>query len=160
MWLYYLLKAISTFVSWLPYKLVVIIGKGLGRIYHKVAKKQRVRAEITIKERLGYDDKQAYDTIRQVFIKLAITFMEMLYMPALNKKNIHKVKKFLFPFFPIKTFRSTRLLLVLAILIALRVVLGFINIKIAPFALTISIAWIPVMLIGWYFGPVIGLTMG
>lgn len=94
MWLYYLLKAISTFVSWLPYKLVVIIGKGLGRIYHKVAKKQRIRAEKTIKERLGYDDQQAYETIRQVFIKLAITFMEMLYMPALNKKNIKKYVTF------------------------------------------------------------------
>ena len=90
MWLYYLLKAISTLVSWMPYKLVVIIGKGLGRIYHKVAKKQRLRAEATIKERLGYSDEQAYSTIRQVFIKLAITFMEMLYMPALNKDNIKK----------------------------------------------------------------------
>ena len=90
MWLYYLLKAISTFVSWLPYKLVVIIGKGLGRIYHKAAKKQRIRAEKTIKERLGYSDQQAYETIRRVFIQLAITFMEMLYMPALNKDNIKK----------------------------------------------------------------------
>lgn len=94
MWLYYLLKAISTFVSWLPYKLVVIIGKGLGRIYHKVAKKQRIRAEKTIKERLGYSDQQAYETIRRVFIQLAITFMEMLYMPALNKDNIKKYVEF------------------------------------------------------------------
>lgn len=94
MWLYYLLKAISTFVSWLPYKLVVIIGKGLGRIYHKVAKKQRLRAEATIKECLGYNDEQAYETIRRVFIQLAITFMEMLYMPALNKDNIKKYVEF------------------------------------------------------------------
>ena len=94
MWLYYLLKAISTFVSWLPYKLVVIIGKGLGRIYHKVAKKQRLRAEKTIKECLGYSDQQAYETIRRVFIQLAITFMEMLYMPALNKDNIKKYVEF------------------------------------------------------------------
>ena len=88
MWLYYLLKTISTIVSWLPYSVVVIIGKGLGRIYHKVAKKQRIRAEQTIKERLGYNEQQAYETIRRVFIQLAITFMEMLYMPALNKNNI------------------------------------------------------------------------
>lgn len=94
MWLYYLLKTISTLVSWLPYSVVVIIGKGLGRIYHKVAKKQRLRAERTIKERLGYDDQKAYETIRRVFIQLAITFMEMLYMPALNKKNIHKYVTF------------------------------------------------------------------
>lgn len=94
MWLYYLLKAISTLVSWLPYKLVVIIGKGLGRIYHKVAKKQRLRAEKTIKERLGYSEQEAYETIRRVFIQLAITFMEMLYMPALNKDNIKKYVEF------------------------------------------------------------------
>ena len=94
MWLYYLLKTISTIVSWLPYSLVVIIGKGLGRIYHRVAKKQRLRAEKTIKERLGYSDEQAYATIRKLFIQLGITFLEMLYMPALNKDNIPKYVSF------------------------------------------------------------------
>lgn len=88
MWLYYLLRAISTTVSLLPYKLVVQIGKGLGHIYYRVAAKQRIRAEETIKERLGYDDVRAQQTIKNVFVKLAITFMEMLYMPALNKDNI------------------------------------------------------------------------
>lgn len=39
MWLYYLLKTISTLVSWLPYKLVVNIGIGIGHLYHKIAKK-------------------------------------------------------------------------------------------------------------------------
>ena len=56
MWLYYLLKTISTLVSWLPYKLVVNIGIGIGHLYHTIAKKQRIRAEETIKERLGYSD--------------------------------------------------------------------------------------------------------
>ena len=51
MWLYYLLKTISTLVSWLPYKLVVNIGIGIGQLYHTIAKKQRIRAEETIKER-------------------------------------------------------------------------------------------------------------
>ena len=32
MWLYYLLKTISTLVSWLPYKLVVNIGIGIGPV--------------------------------------------------------------------------------------------------------------------------------
>ena len=41
MWLYYLLKTISTLVSWLPYKLVVNIGIGIGHLYHTIAKKQR-----------------------------------------------------------------------------------------------------------------------
>ena len=51
MWLYYLLKTISTLVSWLPYKLVVNIGIGIGHLYHTIAKKQRIRAEETIRER-------------------------------------------------------------------------------------------------------------
>ena len=38
MWLYYLLKTISTLVSWLPYKLVVNIGIGIGHLYHTIAK--------------------------------------------------------------------------------------------------------------------------
>ena len=39
MWLYYLLKTISTLVSWLPYKLVVNIGIGIGHLYHTIARK-------------------------------------------------------------------------------------------------------------------------
>ena len=50
MWLYYLLKSMSWIISHLPYKLVVKIGLGLGRLYYIIAKKQRIRAEETIKE--------------------------------------------------------------------------------------------------------------
>ena len=94
MWLYYLLKTISTIVSWLPYKLIVKIGKGMGHLYYRIAKKQRIRAEETIKERLGYSDKQAHDVIKSLFIKLGITFMEIMYMPALNKDNIRGLVTF------------------------------------------------------------------
>ena len=94
MWLYYLLHTISKVVSWLPYKLVVIIGKGVGHLYRKIAKKQRIRAEETIKERLGYDDEKARATIKRLFINLGITFMEIMYMPALNKDNIRGLVTF------------------------------------------------------------------
>ena len=94
MWLYYLLKTISAFFSALPYSLVVKIGKGLGHLYHKIAKKQRIRAEETIKERLGYSDAEAEATIKRLFINLGITFVEILYMPALNKNNIKKLVEF------------------------------------------------------------------
>lgn len=77
-----------------------------------------------------------------------------------TKNSKYSVKKFFFPFSPIKSFRSVRLLFLMAILIALRLVLGLLTIRIAPFALSISLAWIPVMVIGWYFGPVVGLIMG
>ncbi len=76
-------------------------------------------------------------------------------------KNLRfSVKKFFFPFSPIKSFRSVRLLFLLAILLALRIVFGLLTIRIAPFALSISIAWVPLMVIGWYFGPVVGLAFG
>ena len=94
MWLYYLLKTISTLVSWLPYKLVVNIGIGIGHLYHTIAKKQRIRAEETIKERLGYSDEEAKCTIKSLFVKLGITFMEIMYMPALNKDNIRGLVTF------------------------------------------------------------------
>ena len=94
MWLYYLLKSMSWIISHLPYKLVVKIGLGLGRLYYIIAKKQRIRAEETIKERLGYSDEQAKATIRSLFIKLGATFMEIMYMPALNKNNIRGLVTF------------------------------------------------------------------
>ena len=94
MWLYYLLKTMSTVISWLPYKAVVVIGKGMGHLYHKIAKKQRVRAEETIRERLGYSQEQAEATIKSLFVKLGITFMEIMYMPALNKDNIRGLVTF------------------------------------------------------------------
>ncbi len=77
-----------------------------------------------------------------------------------KKDSTYSVKKFFFPFSPIKSFRSVRLLFLMAILIALRLVLGLVTIRIAPFALSISLAWVPVMVIGWYFGPIVGLLMG
>ena len=94
MWLYYLLKSMSWIISHLPYKLVVKIGLGLGRLYYIIAKKQRIRAEETIKERLGYSDEEAKATIRSLFIKLGATFMEIMYMPALNKNNIRGLVTF------------------------------------------------------------------
>ena len=59
-----------------------------------IAKKQRIRAEETIKERLGYSDEEAKCTIKSLFVKLGITFMEIMYMPALNKDNIRGLVTF------------------------------------------------------------------
>ena len=76
------------------------------------------------------------------------------------KNTKFTAKMFFFPFSPIKSFRSIRLLFLMAILIALRIVLGLLTIRIAPFNLSISIAWVPLMVLGWYFGPVAGLFLG
>ena len=88
MWLYYFLEAFSKLTTCLPYKLIVNIGVGLGHLYYYIAKKQRLRAEATIREALGYNERQAQQTIRSLFVKIGITVMEIAYMPALNKDNI------------------------------------------------------------------------
>lgn len=82
-------------------------------------------------------------------------------MVAINKDERRvNVKKFFFPFTPIKTFKSLRLLFLMALLIALRVVLSFVSINIVPFNLSLSLGWVATMVLGWYFGPVVGLFCG
>ncbi len=92
--LYAVLKTLSWLASHTPYKVLVKIGKGLGHLYWHIAKKQRIRAEETIRERLGYSRLQAKETIRRLFVNLGISVMEMLYMPALNKDNIRGLVTF------------------------------------------------------------------
>lgn len=94
MWLYYLLKTMSAIISHLPYKLVVRIGYVLGHIYWLVAKKQRIRAEETMQERLEVSEAEAKKNIKSLFVKTGITFLEILYMPALNKDNIRGLVSF------------------------------------------------------------------
>ena len=94
MLLYYLLKTMSALISHLPYKLVVRIGYVLGHIYWLVAKKQRIRAEETMQERLGVSEAEAKKHIKSLFVKTGITFLEILYMPALNKNNIRGLVTF------------------------------------------------------------------
>ncbi|MDD4321441.1 MAG: lysophospholipid acyltransferase family protein [Acidaminococcaceae bacterium] len=94
MWLYYVLKTISNIISALPYKFVVRLGKGCGRIYWHIAKKQRIRAEKTMQEHLGVSSAQAKKHIHKLFLNLGMTFSEIMYMPALNKDNIRGLVTF------------------------------------------------------------------
>lgn len=76
---------------------------------------------------------------------------------------IHKNNNFLiflFPFKPIKIFRSVTILCILAFLIALSIALNVFSIKIPGIGMTISFSWIPTIIIGWFFGPLIGLFLG
>ena len=94
MWLYYLVKAICFLVCLLPYKLVVVIGRNCGKLYWYIAKKQRIRAEKTMVERMGVSEEEASGHIHKLFLNLGMTFMEMLYLPALNKDNIRGLVSF------------------------------------------------------------------
>lgn len=68
--------------------------------------------------------------------------------------------KFWFPLHPFRVFKSTKFLITIAVLLALRILLGFISIPIPGVNLTISFSWIPIMVMGWIFGPVHGLVFG
>lgn len=75
-------------------------------------------------------------------------------------KKTHLFIKFLFPFYPTKAYRSTKLLTILAILIALRIVFNLIAVPIPGITETISFSWVPLMIMGWFFGPIYGFFLG
>lgn len=76
-----------------------------------------------------------------------------------NKKKI-SLKSFLFFGVNKNFFSSTQIITLLALLIALRLILQFFSIYIPQFSMSISVAWIPVIIIGWIFGPIIGFVVG
>lgn len=88
MWQYYLIKLISRIVCWLPYSAILCIGRGLGRLYYKLFKKQVNRAIAQIKEHLNYTQTQAEELVYRMCNNLGMTLMEILYIPNLNKNNI------------------------------------------------------------------------
>ena len=92
--LYFTLKTLSKIISCLPYSFVIALGKGAGVLYYFIAKKQRVRAELTIRERMWYTEEEAKKTIHELCRNLGMTFLEILYMPALNKENIRRYVHF------------------------------------------------------------------
>ena len=50
----------SRFLSLAAYKFVVRLGRNCGKLYWYIAKKQRLRAEATIQERMGVTAKYAH----------------------------------------------------------------------------------------------------
>ncbi len=77
-----------------------------------------------------------------------------------QKKHSYKLKKFLFPLYPVNVLRSTKTLTTLAILISLRIIFNLFSIPIPGITQTISFSWVPLMVIGWYFGPVLSFFIG
>jgi len=89
-WQYYLIKAFSRMICWLPYSWLLSIGKFFGLVFHCVAPKQRKRAIAQISERLNLPEKEARAVIRRLFIHLGQTFLEIMYTPVLNRRNIDR----------------------------------------------------------------------
>ena len=85
---------ILMFMSWVacrtPYSLLMKFGAVLGRLYFRFIKKQRNLAIKQMRESLKIDQAEAEQLVRESFINMGKNFMEVLYMPALNKENFDK----------------------------------------------------------------------
>lgn len=81
-----------------------------------------------------------------------------------NNKLSKKEKKlivwrFFFPTYPYNVLRSVVLMIILAVLLALSLILSSLSIPIG-FGIAIGFAYLPIMIAGWFFGPIIGLIFG
>lgn len=65
------------------------MGKGLGIAYFHLIAKERKRAIAQMRASLGNTKEEAARIIKESFINMGRTFMEILYMPRLNKNNIN-----------------------------------------------------------------------
>lgn len=76
--------------------------------------------------------------------------------------NHHKLtfKSFFFPLSPHKIFKTNKLIVLIAILFALKMVLAAATIQIPIINKAIGLALVPTMLMGWIFGPIYGLLLG
>lgn len=68
-------------------------------------------------------------------------------------------KRILFPFYPINIFKHNSLILILAAMISLSIVLGYVKIKIPNVGISLAFGWIPTIICGWFFGPIIGIFL-
>ena len=90
-WQYYLIKMASRFISLLPYRVVLYLGRLLGALYYRVAARQRRRAMTQLQECLAVSLPEAENIVRTLFVNLSQTFFEVLYMPSLTPSNIQKL---------------------------------------------------------------------
>ena len=90
---YKILKIISYIVCRMPYSMVLILGKAFGRLYYRVAARQRQRAIIQMQESLSISAEQAELIAVDLFKHLGQTFLEVMYMPALTPANIKQYVK-------------------------------------------------------------------
>lgn len=89
-WQYNLIKLISRMLCLLPYPALLGCGKVLGWLYYRVAARDRERAIAQIQAGLHLTREQAIPIIRRLFTKVAQSFLEFLYMPALTPAKLQK----------------------------------------------------------------------
>lgn len=77
-----------------------------------------------------------------------------------NVKKRNLVISFFLPLYPLKVFRNISAMASLSLLIALRIVLQYASIYLPGINMSISVAWTPIMIIGWIYGPLFGFMCG
>ena len=70
--LYAILKGMSTFVSWLPYKFVVRLGRNCGKLYYHIAKSNASVPEKDHHGANGHGGKRPKETIYRLFLNLGM----------------------------------------------------------------------------------------
>jgi len=93
-WQYYMFKVASRLLCLLPYSLLLKIGALLGRLYYRIAARQRNRALTQIQRSLAISPIEAEGIIRSLFTKLGQTFVEIMYMPVLTPAKIDEYVTF------------------------------------------------------------------
>lgn len=89
-WQYTALKTVSRLMCLLPYPWLLALGRMLGRLYYRLAARQRERALAQIKAGLGLPPAEAAAVIRRLFVKLAQNFLEVLYLPAMTPDRMQR----------------------------------------------------------------------
>lgn len=88
--LYNSLMALSRALRFLPHGALLLLGALLGRLYYMIIKKQRERAVRQMMQGLSISEKEARKIVRASFMNLAQNMLEILYMPKLNRENLHE----------------------------------------------------------------------
>ncbi len=91
---YKILKILSYVICRLPYSWVLVLGKAFGKLYYRVAARQRKRAIAQMQESLGISAKQAESITVDLFNHLGQTFFEVMFMPALTPAKMRQYVKF------------------------------------------------------------------
>ena len=87
---YNVLMLMSRVCCLLPHRALLKLGKWLGILYFILIKKQRRLAIKHMMLSLKIEEDEAKKLVRKSFINMGRNFFEVLYMPALNKKNFTK----------------------------------------------------------------------
>ena len=91
---YHILMFMSRVLCLMPHSWIMGLGRSMGVLYYKFIKKQRHRALEQMKLSLGVSEEEAERLVLASFRNMGMNFLEILYMPHLNKENFRNYIEF------------------------------------------------------------------